>query len=378
MGIPSRFYRWPWKEPVETEIDEELAFHVEMRVRELMARGTPPDEARREATRRLGDATQVRGALRAAALKRDRHMVRTQYLTEFGQDVVFSVRQLTKNPGFALLAIVTLALGIGGTTSIFGALYAVVLKPLPLAESSRLYAVGETFRGQLSSMSVGVYVDANAGTTAFDGLAAEQFTSFNLSESGVPERVTGGRVTANFFDVMGARPASGRVFTSEEDRPGNDGVVIMSHRLWQRRFGGTPLIGRKIRMNGVPFTVIGVMPPSFDLTTDSEDLWTPIAFTPERRAMHDEHYLSVYGRLTRGVTREVALAELETVAHRLRRDFPLDVPELKFSMQPFVDQFVGEYPVAPARPDGRSRRRAAHRLRKCGESATGARGGTGT
>lgn len=345
VRIVPRFHRWPWKVPIDAEIDEELAFHLEMRTRDLIAEGMAPDEARRDAERRLAFARQsaVHASLREAALRRDRHMMRTQYLGELAQDAAFAGRQLTKNRGFALLAIMTLALAIGGTTAIFSALYAVVLKGLPLAEPVRLFAVGETFHGQLSSMSVGVYVDAHDGTTSFEGLAAEQFFSFNLAEGGTAERVVGGRVTANFFDVMGTTPAVGRVFSPQEDTPGNDRVVILSHRLWQRRFGGGNVIGRDVRLNGAPFTVVGVMPRSFDLTSDSEELWTPVAFTPAQRVMHDEHYLMVYGRLKRGVTREAALAELEIVAQRLRHDFRDDVPELKFSMKPFVEQFVGDY-----------------------------------
>ncbi len=270
-------------------------------------------------------------------------MKRHEYLGELAHDAAFACRQLRKQPGFSLLAILTLALGIGGATSIFSALYAVVLRPLPLADPGRLYAVGETFQGQLGPMSAGIYVDAASGTSAFAGLAAEQHFSFNLAEGAAPERVGGGRVTANFFDVMGAKPALGRVFTPEEDTPGNDRVVVLSHRLWQRRFGGAPMIGREIRMNGAPYTVVGVMPRSFDLTSDSEELWTPVAFAPERRAMHDEHYLSVFGRLKPAATPQRAMAELDAVAQRLRRDFPKDALHLEFAMEPFLDNFVGAY-----------------------------------
>jgi putative ABC transport system permease protein len=344
MAIPPRFHRWPWKEPIEREIDDELAFHIEMRANDLISRGMTPADARREAARRLGDPVKVRASVRAAALGRDRHMIRTQYLAEIGQDAAFAGRQLLKKPSFALLAVFTLALGIGGTTSIFSALYAVVLKPLPLAEPERLFAVGETYQGLLGPMSVGIFVDTEVATKdVFEGLAAEAFTSFNLAEGQTPERVIGGRVTANFFDVLGARPAVGRVFTTDEDHPRSGRVVVLSHRLWQRRFGGAAVTGRDIRMNGAPYTVIGVMPGSFDLTTDSEDLWTPIAFTPAQRALHDEHYLSVFGRLKQGVTREAALAALEPVAQRIGRDFPNDAPHLKFSTRPFLEQLVGDY-----------------------------------
>ena len=190
-------------------------------------------------------------------------MERTQYLGELAQDVAFCARQMRRSPSFAPIAILTLALGIGATTAIFSALYAVVLQPISIREPSRLFMIGETFQGQLSSMSVGIYVDAATGTQAFEGLAAERFSNVNLSDGITPERVLAGYVTANFFGVVGAAPAIGRTFTSEEDQPGNDRVIVLSHRLWVRRFGASAaVVGRPIRMNGVDYTVTGVMPAS--------------------------------------------------------------------------------------------------------------------
>jgi putative ABC transport system permease protein len=343
LPVRSRFYRWPWKASVTDEIDEELAFHLEMRTREYIGRGMSPDLARREAERRVGDLAAMRDTLQALGTKRDRHMRRAQYFEDIRSDVAFTARQLFKHRGFASVAVLTLALGIAGTTAIFSALYAVVLKPLPLREPERLYAVGETFRGSLSSMSAGIYVDAEAGTSAFEGLAAEQPVSFNLSVGTTPERLVGSKVTSNYFSVMGASPLAGRTFTAEEDQPGRDRVVVLSHRLWLRRFGGAPVLGQDVRMNGVPYAIIGIMPPAFDLTTDSAELWTPIAFSPERRRMHDEHFLMVVGRLKAEMTRERALAELEAVAVRIRRDYASQVSTLEFRMMPYTEQFVGNY-----------------------------------
>ena len=337
------FNRVWWRPRVAEEVDEELAFHVEMRTRELVDRGMDPAAARREAERRLGDIGGVRATLRALGARRNQHMQRTQYFGELAQDVAFTFRQLRKNPGFTAVAVLTLALGIGGTTAIFSAVYAVVLRPFPLFETERLHVVGETFQGMISSMSAGNYTDANAGVTAFDGLAAEQFASFNLSDGVTPERVIGGKVTANYFDVLGMRPLAGRSFAPDEDRPGREVVAILSHKLWVRRFGAQPIIGRSIRMNGRDHTIVGVMPAAFDLASNDEELWTPIAFTPERQAMHDEHYLTVYGRLKHGVSREQALQQLEAVAARLRHDIPRDAAELRYSMVSFRDQFVGSY-----------------------------------
>jgi predicted permease len=341
----SRFYRWPWKVRRDDEVDEEIAFHLEMRTRELAADGMPPEQARREAERRLGDIARMRASMRSQAARRDHSMQRIEFFGELRQDVTFTLRQLIKQPAFSLVAILTLALGIGGTTAIFSALYAVVLKPLPLREPDRLFAVGESYQGQLGSMSVGIYVDAEAATTVFEGLAAEQFASFNVAEGPMPERLVGGKVTANFFSVLGVAPIAGRTFTAEEDQPGRERVVVLSHRTWMRRFGGAPMIGRDLRMNGVPYTVIGIMSPALDLTPDAEEVWVPVAFTPERRRMHDEHYLNVYGRLKPGATRERAMAELAAAAAQISRDYASEVAAtgVSFTMEPYTDRFVGDY-----------------------------------
>ena len=238
----------------------------------------------------------------------------------------------------------TLALGIGATTAIFSAVYAVVLQPFPLRDPSRLMLVGEVWEGAPHVMSVGNYVDTNAAIPDFEhGLSALNYANYNLADETAPERVVGARVTANYFDVMGVRPMLGRTFTSEEDRPGNDRVVVLSHRLWTRRFGASDaVVGRELRMNGAAYQIAGVMPQSFDLTTDSEELWTPIAFTPEQRALHDEHYLTVYGRLKPGVSRQQVQSKLDAVATRLRHDFPKDDETISFGTVPFVEQFVGD------------------------------------
>src|SRR5256712_1784661 len=271
-------------------------------------------------------------------------MKRMQYVAELWQDITFTTRQLLKNRSFAAIAILTLALGIGGTTAIFSALYAVVLQPIALREPERLLLVAETFQGMPADVSVGNYTDADRGVTAFEAMSAMRFSSLNLSDGTTPERIVGARVTATYFAVMGVRPQIGRVFTTDEDRPGSETVAVLSHRLWTRRFGSSAaIIGQTIRMSGATYTVVGVMPAAFDLTTDSEELWVPIAFTPQQKATHDEHYLAVYGRLKPGATREQAKAELDAVAARLRREFPQDDGELIFSVVPFRDQFVGDY-----------------------------------
>jgi putative ABC transport system permease protein len=338
------FNRVAWRPKVDQEVDEELEFHLEMRTREYVERGMEPTAARRAAERRLGSVPRVRAPLEHLGKGRNRQMQRTEHLNELRQDVAFAWRQLTRNPGFSAIAILTLALGIGGTTAIFSAVYAVVLQPLPIADPSRLMVVAETYQGAPSDVSAGNYTDAAAGVSAFEAMSATRFSSFNLSEGTTPERIIGGHTTANYFDAMGVKPLIGRTFTPAEDQPGNERVVVLSHRLWTRRFGASPaIVGSAIRLSGVSYTAVGVMPQSFDLTTDGEELWAPIAFTPAQKATHDEHYLTVYGRLRPGATRAQAEQQLEAVAVRLRRDFPRDASELRYTMMPFVEQFVGDY-----------------------------------
>jgi len=336
---------WLWRVPLDQEVDEELAFHLEMRTRELIARGMDPVAARREAASRLGDVVNLKRTCVDIGRKRDRDMRLTQWLEEFRDDVRFAARQLFNAPGFTLVAALTLALGIGATTAIFSAVQAVVLKPLPFPDPDRVVVVGETWgEGRTSSVSVGNFSDWRTHTKSFSSLAAMQFFSYNLSEGDQPERVVGGRVTYTWFDVIGMRPLYGRVFRREEDSPGNDRVAVLSHRLWTRRFGANPsIVGREIRLNSQPYTVIGVMPTEFDLTSESEEIWTPIAFTPKQIAEHDEHYLDVIARLAPGITIEQAGAELRALHPQMKALYKGDDQVNLGVVKPFKANFVGDY-----------------------------------
>jgi putative ABC transport system permease protein len=271
-------------------------------------------------------------------------MRRTEYFPALVQDITFALRHFLSQPAFTIVALLTLAIGIGATTAIFSAVNAVVLEPLPLPSPDRLVNVYEDYRGRPGGVSAGNFTDARAAATTFEGLAAAQYSSFNLSREDSAERITGARVTASFFDVFAVRPALGRAFTAAEDEPGHEQVVVLSHRLWMRRFGADPsIVGADVRLGGRPFRVLGVMPASFDLTADSEELWVPIAFTAERKATHDEHYLTVFGRLKPGVSREQALGELTRIAQVIRTQFPRDAQELGFQVISMTDDVVGDY-----------------------------------
>src|SRR4051812_26060062 len=316
-----------------------------MRRRELMARGMSEGEARKAALDKFGDITRARHECRAIGHQREQRMRLLQHLSELRQDAAFSLRQMIATPGFTLVAIVTLALGIGATTAIFSAVNAVVLRPLPVAEPERIVEVNEDWRHTgRSNMSAGNFVDTAAAQTVFQSMTATTATSMTLARDEGAERIVGVRASAGFFDVFGAQPALGRVFTAAEDEPGRDQVVVLSHRFWTRQFGADRgILGRQITLDARPYTIIGVMPASFDFSAESEALWVPIAFTPERKALHDEHYLDVFGRLRDGVSLGQASDQLETIAGDLRQRFPKDDAERRLAATPLMERFVGDY-----------------------------------
>jgi putative ABC transport system permease protein len=333
-----------WRGSVEDEVDAELGFHVEMRARELEARGMSPADAHQAALRRFGDIERVNATCRSIGKQRDRGMRRTEFLTELTQDLTFAARQLIHHPGFTIVALLTLSLGIGATAAIFSAVQAVVLRPLPVPEPSRILAVYTAFPQGRGAVSAGNYVDGIEPVSNFAATTAIRYSSFNLADTAQAERIIGAQVTAGFFGVFGVAPAHGRVFTADEDRPGGPRVVVLSHRLWSRRFGGNPsVLGTQVRLGGQPYEVIGVMPATFDFTAQTEELWVPMAFTPERKAMHDEHQYQVYARLASGATSERALAELHRNAEGIRVRFPKEAAELDFAVAKVMDELVGDY-----------------------------------
>ncbi len=326
---------------VETEVADELAFHVEMRTRELEAKGWPRDAAREEVLRRFGDLDRVRRECATLGRDRNRRVSVKGVLFDLLRDVRHGVRQLRRSPGFSAAAVLTLALGVGGTTAIFSVVNAVVLRPFAFAEPERVVLVAETWRGNVGDVSAGNFVDWEEASTSFDRMAAARWSNFNLSTEDAPERVLGLQVTQGYFDVFGVSPLHGRVFFPEEDAPGRETVVILSQSLWEERFDADPgIVDRDVRLNGVPYTVVGVMPDGFNPFASTERLWVPIAFTAERRRMHDEHYLTVVAKLRRGVTIETAHAEMERIAADLSERYPQDNAERSASVLPFAEVIV--------------------------------------
>jgi putative ABC transport system permease protein len=241
------------------------------------------------------------------------------------QDLRYGARMLFKQPGFTLIAVVTLALGIGANAAIFSVVNAVLLRPLPFKEPDRLMVIRETKLPQFPEFSVspGNFLDWKAQNTVFERLVAMNSSSFNLIGTGEPERLRGMFVSEGFFTLFGATPQLGRDFLPEEDQPGRNFVVMLSNGLWQRRFGSDPkIVNQAITLNGQSYTVIGVMPASFRYGGRELDLWTPIAFTAEQAQNHGGHYLQTVGRLKPGVSVEQARAEMVAIAGRLATQYP--------------------------------------------------------
>jgi len=219
----------------------------------------------------------------------------------FWQDLRYGARMLVKKPGFTLIAVLTLALGIGANTAIFSVVNAVLLRPLPFQDPEKLVIVWEdaTFAGfPRNTPAPANYVDWKTQNQSFADMAASAETSFNLTGDGEPERVQAFSVNANFFPLFGVQPLLGRGFLPEEDRPGGNKVAVLSYSLWQSRYGGDRnIVNRDIQLNGEKHTVVGVMPSSFQFLDKEVRLWVPLALDQEELANRGGHYLQVVARL---------------------------------------------------------------------------------
>jgi putative ABC transport system permease protein len=249
------------------------------------------------------------------------------------QDLRYAARLLLSKPGFTAVAVLTLALGVGANTAIFSIVNAVLLRPLPFKEPDRLVLVRENFPrlyGPAVNLSGAEFLDYRDGNTVFSQTAG--FTDFkvNLTGRGEPQRVQAARVSASFFPTLGVAPALGRSFSAEEDQPGSNDVVILSNALWRGQFGGdASIVGKTVRLDGRPFTVVGVMPRSFefpyrDELMDAEaELWVPLALTDkEKNGRADSFDFRFVGRMKPGVTLAQAQADIGTIAARLRQEHP--------------------------------------------------------
>ncbi len=261
------------------------------------------------------------------------------------RDIRFGLRSLRQRPASTVVALVTLALGIGVNTAIFSAVDSVLLRPLPLKDPDRVVSVWEHgLRSGVdrNEMAPANYFDLRRQNQVFEEVGAFGETSKNLTGVGEPERLDGQLVTANVFSLLGIEPAFGRTFTSDEDRPGQHRVVVLSDALWRRRFNSDrEIVGRNITLDAQSFTVIGVMPPSFFFPVREAELWMPWAMAPEEASGRGDHYLRVLARLKPGITREQANAEVEAIAGRLASEYPRTNEGLGFFATSFHEDYVG-------------------------------------
>ncbi len=260
------------------------------------------------------------------------------------QDVRYGLRMLAKAPGFTTIAVLTLALGIGANTAIFSMVDAWLIKPLPYPQASRLMVLlsqdkktGETYHNVTSTAD---FFDFQKQNTSFEQTAAWASWNFNLTGDGPPALVEGGRVSWNFFDTLGVRPILGRTFRAEEDRPGAARAVILGEGLWKGRYAADPnIIGRNIRIDDEPSTVVGVMPGSFHFPLMGiADLWTPLALTEKQRADHDSAWFYAFGRLKPGVTRAQASAETTAIFARYEKEYPRTNANMTTLLSPVVHE----------------------------------------
>jgi putative ABC transport system permease protein len=264
------------------------------------------------------------------------------------QDIRYGLRTLRRNSGFTVVAVLTLALGIGATTAIFSVVNGVLLRPLPFRDADRLAMVWldnvpQGIRQDITSYPT--FADWREQNRVFEGMAGFSPQQANLTGEAEPERIARAAVTAGFFPLLGVEPARGRGFDVREEEQGSHRVAVLGHGLWQRRFGGDPeVLGRTIQMNGDEFTVVGVMPPGFDFPSASQ-LWVPLAPSEQLREARGAFWLYTLGRLRPGVTVEAAQREMDGIDARLGEEYPA-LSRFGVFVQPVRDYLVGD--VRPA------------------------------
>ncbi len=302
---------------IEREMDAELRFHLEMETKENIRRGMSEEEAQRAARRSFGGVAQVKEAYR--------DLSRFRWIEDVWQDLRYGLRMLLKRPGFTLVAVVTLALGIGAVTSIFSVVNAILLRQLPYRDADRLVMVSTTLaNGANDSFSLPEMRALREQVQTLEAVAGEHTRSVNLTGTEQPDRVRGGYVTANYFDVFQIAPLIGRTFAREEERPGAARVAVVREGFWRDRMNGDPHpAGKKLILDGETYEVIGVVPASFRSPQDPDaEVWMTAQYFPGNVAAQGFRYLYCHAYLKPGVSLAQTRAEIKTIAERWAQAYP--------------------------------------------------------
>ena len=336
---------WLWRVPLDQEFDEEIALHIEMRTRELIAGGMAPAAARAMAIKKMGDVATAKRTCVDLGRKRDREMSITLWLEEFRDDIRFAFRQLRASPAFTLVATLTLALGIGANSAIFALVDATLLRPLPYRDAGQLVTIWETSgttpRGFASPPNM---LDWKSRSRTFETIAGYTPSMGSMVMSGRDgHALTVSRqwVTSGIFDVLGVQPIAGRTFTPEDEQQRRRTVVI-SEGLWDTRFSRDPaIVGSEIKFDGDLWQVVGVMPSSFEILGRTS-MWAMRPFPPNLPPRARGAYqLQVVGRMKPGIAIEAAQADLAAVAEGLAREYPDFNKGRTVTLEPLHDTMIG-------------------------------------
>jgi predicted permease len=330
---------------LDHDFRDELAAHLDFAVEDHIRAGLSPDDARRRAMMRLGGIESTR--------ERQRDARGLPALESVARDVVHACRTLRRHTGFAAMAVVILALGIGGTTAIFSLVSTVLLRPLPFEAPDRLVVLWEDIAatgasGALSRVEPAPanFVEWKARSRSIVDMAALERRIYNLTGGGEPEKLVGLRATGNLFSLLGLRPVVGRVFTPDDERAQGEPVAVVAEALWRQRFGADPtLVGRTIRLNGLAHTVVGVVPGSFRFPDHAATIWVAASFTPAELASRSAHWY-VVGRLDTRVALSEAQSEMTAIAKRMAEDHRASNDGVGVTLTSLHDQLAGHAETA--------------------------------
>jgi putative ABC transport system permease protein len=348
--MPHRFTRFRKLFGLEPkpDVEAELSFHVEMRIRELIDEGETPERARQLALARFGDYDRARQECVAINERRRRRMDLAQFFTEVRQDIGYAVRTMRRTPGFTAAALITLALGIGANSAIFSVVNGVLLESLPYRDAARLHLVQMLYPDgtEYDSLSAPDFMSVRTNTRVFEQLEAIERGNVSVLGAGEPQEIEAAFVSDGLFDMLGFGVAMGRPFRPEEHKPGQATVVVLSHGLWQRLFGGDPgVLGRTITSAGISYTIVGVAAQGVALPYATE-LYFPIEYRPIYDANTAQgrrsEFLAVIGRARSGVDAAAIDADLKRIGADLQKWFKPTNDGLTFSSQPLREVLVGD------------------------------------